>query len=103
MLECRGSPGCLASLTRTTGTGETVMRKRNTLLSLATMLCVAGTSASGQQAAHPRTPWGDPDIQGTYTNTYENGTPLERPEQFAGRKLSDITGEELRATRRQIQ
>ena len=79
------------------------MRKRNTLLSLATMLCVAGTSASGQQAAHPRTPWGDPDIQGTYTNTYENGTPLERPEQFAGRTLSDITGDELRATRRQIQ
>jgi hypothetical protein len=29
---------------------------------------------SGQSA--PRTPWGDPDIQGTYTNTYENGTPL---------------------------
>ena len=34
--------------------------------------------------AAPRTPWGDPDIQGTYTNTYENGTPLERPDQFAG-------------------
>ena len=43
----------------------------------------------------PRTPWGDPDIQGTYTNTYENGTPLERPDQFAGRKLEDVKGEEL--------
>ena len=40
-------------------------------------------------------PWGDPDIQGTYTNTYENGTPLERPDQFAGRKLEDVKGEEL--------
>ena len=28
----------------------------------------------------PRTPWGDPDLQGNYTNLYENGTPLERPE-----------------------
>jgi hypothetical protein len=56
---------------------------------------------SGQTA--PRTPWGDPDIQGTYTNTYENGTPLERPDQFAGRKLEDVKGEELAALRREIQ
>jgi hypothetical protein len=51
----------------------------------------------------PRTPWGDPDLQGTYTNTYENGTPLERPDQFAGRKLEDVKGEELIALRKQIQ
>jgi hypothetical protein len=75
---------------------------RNALI-LSVMICAAVASASGQQAQHPRTPWGDPDIQGTYTNTYENGTPLERPAQFAGRKLSDVTGEELRAIRRQIQ
>ena len=56
---------------------------------------------SGQSA--PRTPWGDPDIQGTYTNTYENGTPLERPNEFAGRKLEDIKGEELAAVRKKIQ
>jgi hypothetical protein len=48
----------------------------------------------------PRTPWGDPDLQGTYTNTYEDGTPFERPEQFAGRKLEDVKGEELRAIRK---
>ena len=56
---------------------------------------------SGQSA--PRTPWGDPDIQGTYTNTYENGTPLERPNEFAGRKLEDIKGDELAAVRKKIQ
>ena len=55
------------------------------------------------QTGPPRTPWGDPDLQGTYTNTYENGTPLERPDQFAGRKLTDITGDELRAMKRGIQ
>jgi hypothetical protein len=51
----------------------------------------------------PRTPWGDPDLQGNYTNTYENGTPLERPEQFAGRTLEDVKGEELKKARLAIQ
>jgi hypothetical protein len=43
----------------------------------------------------PRTPWGDPDLQGTYTNKYEQSTPLERPEEFAGRRVEDVTGAEL--------
>lgn len=43
----------------------------------------------------PKTPWGDPDLQGWFTNLSEDGTPLERPDQFAGRKLDDIKGEEL--------
>jgi hypothetical protein len=30
----------------------------------------------------PRTPWGDPDLQGSYTDTNENGVPLERPNQY---------------------
>jgi hypothetical protein len=45
----------------------------------------------------PRTPWGDPDLQGDYSNKYEQGTPLERPEEFAGRRLDDIKGDELSA------
>jgi len=51
----------------------------------------------------PRTPWGDPDLQGNYTNLWEAGTPFERPDQFAGRTLEDIKGEELAAIRRGIQ
>jgi hypothetical protein len=51
--------------------------------------------AAGQNSRTPRTPWGDPDLQGNYTNLYENGTPLERPDQFAGRTLDDVKGEEL--------
>ena len=65
------------------------------------------TQATARNAASswtaPRTPWGDPDLQGTYTNTYENGTPLERPDEFAGRTLEDIKGEELVAIKRAIQ
>jgi hypothetical protein len=76
---------------------------RNVVLISVAMLSLAAVSTSGQHATQPRTPWGDPDLQGTYTNTYENGTPLERPDQFTGRKLSDVTGEELRSVRRQIQ
>lgn len=45
--------------------------------------------------AVPRTPWGDPDLQGTYTNKYEQSTPLERPKGFEGRRVEDIKGEEL--------
>jgi len=51
----------------------------------------------------PRTPWGDPDLQGNYTNTYEQGTPLERPNEFAGRRLEDVKGEELARMRREIE
>ena len=45
----------------------------------------------------PRTPWGDPDLQGNYTNKYEQGTPFERPAEFNGRRLEDVRGEELAA------
>ena len=51
----------------------------------------------------PRTPWGDPDLQGNYTNVYENGTPLERPDQFAGRTLDEVRGEELAAIKKATQ
>jgi hypothetical protein len=51
----------------------------------------------------PRTPWGDPDLQGNYTNLWEAGTPFERPDEFAGRRLEDVKGEELARIRRQIQ
>ena len=43
----------------------------------------------------PRTPWGDPDLQGNYTNKYETSTPFERPAQFEGRRLEDVTAQEL--------
>ena len=45
-----------------------------------------GTSGS----ATPRTAWGDPDLQGRWTNT--TTTPLERPADLAGREL--LTDEE---------
>jgi hypothetical protein len=43
----------------------------------------------------PRTPWGDPDLQGVYTNQEELNVPIERPDRFAGRMLNEITAAEL--------
>jgi len=45
----------------------------------------------------PRTPWGDPDLQGQYSNKYETSTPFERPKEFEGRRISDVKPEELAA------
>jgi len=43
----------------------------------------------------PRTPWGDPDLQGVFTNSNEYMTPLERPDTFAGRQLKDLSADDL--------
>jgi hypothetical protein len=42
-----------------------------------------------------RTSWGDPEIEGVYTNTDEWGVPFERPAEFEGRTLDSITPAEL--------
>src|SRR6266852_2279329 len=47
-----------------------------------------------------RTSWGDPDLQGVFSNGDEYTTPLERPDRFAGRRLEDIKGQELADIRR---
>ena len=61
------------------------------------------SSAPSSSWTAPRTPWGDPDLQGNYTNKYETSTPFERPKEFEGRRMEDITAPELAAavTRRQ--
>jgi len=55
----------------------------------------AGVAAS--RSAAPRTPWGDPDLQGTYSNSNESGIPMARPRELAGRSLQDVKPEELAA------
>ena len=55
---------------------------------LAPGLAVAQSAASGAEVW--RTPWGDPDLQGTWTN--RTTTPLERPSEFAERSV--LTNEE---------
>ena len=51
----------------------------------------------GRPRTHPSTklPWGDPDLQGNYSIISEANTPLERPDEFAGRRIEDFTPEEM--------
>ena len=51
----------------------------------------------------PRTSWGDPDLHGWFTNLNENGTPLERPDQFARHRLEDVNGKKLAALKQEVQ
>src|SRR5688572_18632877 len=43
----------------------------------------------------PKTPWGDPDISGVFTTKDEANTPMERPDEWAGRRMEDITPKEF--------
>jgi len=54
------------------------------------------TAQSAGSSALPRTPWGDPDLQGVWGNN--SATPLQRPDAFAGKEV--LTDEELAELRR---
>jgi len=55
----------------------------------------ASKKAPAKAYTPPRTPWGDPDLAGVYTNKDENGIPVERPSQFDGKKLEDVDESEF--------
>ena len=68
------------------------------LISFATAIhAQRAASSNGSSWTAPRTPWGDPDLQGNYTNKYETSTPFERPKEFEGRRMEDISAHELAA------
>ena len=49
--------------------------------------CCGPASTGGAGASAPRTPWGDPDLQGMWPIDRLNGTPVQRPESFGERRL----------------
>ncbi len=51
--------------------------------------------AGGNAQEVSRTPWGDPDLRGTYTSDNSIGVPFERPAQFGDR--AELTDEEYAA------
>jgi len=51
--------------------------------------------ATVKSFATPKTPWGDPDLQGVWTSDDMLSIPMERPEEFAGR--AELTDEEFAA------
>jgi len=55
----------------------------------------AARATAGRTYTAPKTPWGDPDLQGGYSNKDENGVPFERPGTLAGKQLGQIDDSEL--------
>src|SRR4030095_4117237 len=51
-------------------------------IALAFSTIAAAQSQSGQDVTPPRSPWGDPDLQGIWPGTSMVGVPLQRPQQF---------------------
>ena len=56
---------------------------------------VARGAATARPYVAPKTPWGDPDIQGGYSNKDENGIPFERPGNLSGKQLGEFVDSEL--------
>ena len=74
-----------------------VMLGAAVLMSSQHIACLAQTPKSWSV---PRTPWGDPDIQGRWPANDMQGTPYERPESFGTRAtLNDKEFAERQATR----
>src|SRR5689334_7055778 len=71
-----------------------------TFVMAATVAVVAQSPAPAVRAkapsyVPPKTAWGDPDLQGTYTDKDENGIPMEKPSQFQGKSLDEVDDSEL--------
>jgi hypothetical protein len=69
------------------------------------MVCsTPGTAAAQQPAANkpgwtqPKTPWGDPDLQGIWPLNHLINTPFQRPERFGERRF--MTDEEFAAAQK---
>lgn len=59
----------------------------------------SSTSSEGSYAT-PKTPWGTPDLQGTWTSDDTWGVPFERPKQFGTR--ATLTEDELKAREQNV-
>ena len=68
-------------------------------IALAFSTIAAAQSQSAQDFTPPRTPWGDPDLQGIWPGTSMVGVPLQRPQQFGDRNV--LTDEEFQTRVRQ--
>jgi len=55
----------------------------------------SGSTASNDASGVRRTSWGEPRIEGTYTNKDEFGTPFERPDDLAGKQRTEFGPEQM--------
>lgn len=68
------------------------------VLAILGVLTALGLALQAQQGAPtPRTSWGEPDLQGTWTSQAELSVPFERPPEYGERRV--LTDEEFAARR----
>ena len=56
-----------------------------TVIAVVALTPMFAAAQSANTPASPRTPWGAPDLQGTWTNT--TTTPLQRPADLSGQEF----------------
>src|SRR5215510_3553556 len=80
------------------------MHRRLLAVLTAALACGATTAlVSAQKGPVPLTPWGEPDLQGTWTN--QTLTPLERPASMANKPFytkEEVAAAEKRAAQQRI-
>jgi hypothetical protein len=67
-------------------------------LSIVVALIGSGSVVAADKWKQPKTPWGDPDLQGTWPISHLMTVPLQRPEQYGNRL--EFTPEELAEQRK---
>jgi hypothetical protein len=70
------------------------MRTLKSMLAGAAVVAFAATTVAQSTYKVPRTPWGDPDLEGIWPSTEMVGVPFERPDQFGTRLF--LTDAELK-------
>ena len=65
------------------------------------LIAAVAIQAVTAQSSASRTPWGEPDLQGTWTSEGELSVPFERPREYGDRQL--LTDAELAARRSTLQ
>jgi hypothetical protein len=78
--------------------GPMNVRPLSLIVSTALMLPVCSVAVEWK---HPRTPWGDPDLRGTWPVVHLISVPLERPPQYGDRL--NFTEEEMAEQRKRIE
>jgi hypothetical protein len=63
------------------------MRTRPVVAITGALAVLIVTATAAQRPAAPRTPWGEPDLQGTYSSEAELAVPFERPAQYGDRRV----------------
>src|SRR5712691_10597253 len=85
-----------------------ILALRGISIGIGLMVCWTPGTAAAQQPAgskpgwtQPKTPWGEPDLQGIWPLNHLIGTPFQRPERFGERRF--LTDEEFAAAQKNVE